>query len=172
MDSTIEDDSHKPLLLNSPTTTAGTVASIFCSRNPVIHSPDETAGDDNSSSKVSSNSFQANDDEQLKDILTKKHSISRELHNHPQHLVLVFLHSILFSSGCLGVDSLSVEELKEYREFLLLHIYNASETLVGLLQDRCRLNDEVHFRLISIEQLHRLLEARCFFRGLSTGLIS
>ena len=171
MDSTIEDDSHKPLLLNSPTTTAGTVASIFCSRNPVIHSPDETAGD-NSSSKVSSNSFQTNDDEQLKDISTKKHSISRELHNHPNTWFWFSCILSCFSSGCLGVDSLSVEELKEYREFLLLHIYNASETLVGLLQDRCRLNDEVHFRLISIEQLHRLLEARCFFRGLSTGLIS
>lgn len=171
MDSTIEDDSHKPLLLNSPTT-AGTVASIFCSRNPVIHPPEETAGG-NSSLKVSSNSLQASKDEQLKDILTKKHSISRELHYHPNTWFWSLAFHLL-SSGCLllGVDSLSVEELKEYREYLLLHIYNASETLVGLLQDRCRLHDEVHFRLISIEQLHRLLEARCFFRGLSTGLIS
>lgn len=70
------------------------------------------------------------------------------------------------------VEKLSVDDLKKLQDWLLLQIYNTSDTLVGLLQERQQLSEEAHVRLISIEQLHRLLEARCFYRGLSTGLFS
>lgn len=69
-------------------------------------------------------------------------------------------------------EKLSVDDLKKLKNWILMQIYNTSDTLVGLLQERQQLSEEVHVRLISIEQLHRLLEARCFYRGLSTGLFS
>ncbi|XP_046657973.1 uncharacterized protein LOC124352491 [Daphnia pulicaria] len=69
-------------------------------------------------------------------------------------------------------ENLAIDDLKKLQDWLLLQIYNTSDTLVGLLQERQQLSEEAHVRLISIEQLHRLLEARCFYRGLSTGLFS
>ncbi|KAI9555219.1 hypothetical protein GHT06_017734 [Daphnia sinensis] len=69
-------------------------------------------------------------------------------------------------------ENLCIDDLKKLQEWLLLQIYSTSETLVELLQERQQLSEEAHVRLISIEQLHRLLEARCFYRGLSTGLFS
>ncbi len=69
-------------------------------------------------------------------------------------------------------ENLPIDDLKKLQEWLLVQIYNTSNTLVGLLQERQQLSEEAHVRLISIEQLHRLLEARCFYRGLSTGLFS
>jgi hypothetical protein len=69
-------------------------------------------------------------------------------------------------------ENLPIDDLKKLHDWLLLEIYNTSDTLVGMLQERQQLSEEAHVRLISIEQLHRLLEARCFYRGLSTGLFS
>jgi hypothetical protein len=67
--------------------------------------------------------------------------------------------------------NLSVDDLKKIQEWLLHQVYNTSNTLVELLQERHQLSEQAHMRLISIEQLHRLLEARCFYRRL-TGLFS
>ena len=59
--------------------------------------------------------------------------------------------------------NLPIDDLKKLQEWLLLQIYNTSNTLVELLQERQQLSEEAHVRLISIDQLHRLLEASSMF---------
>lgn len=91
----------------------------------------------------------------------------------PTLCLVYFTNRWVLLSFCLYLaDKLPLDDLKKLREWLLLQICNTSDLLVELLQDRQRLSEEVHVRLISIEQLHRLLEARCYFGGLSTGLFS
>ena len=147
-----QDDCRLPLLNGSPSKTA-----IFCAINPL-----ETLTKDGESSSPSTTELE------LKSR-TVKQTYSRKFYMlfnfYLQTLnVVINLHLVC--------ENLAIDDLKKLQDWLLLQIYNTSDTLVGLLQERQQLSEEAHVRLISIEQLHRLLEARCFYRGLSTGLFS
>lgn len=159
------EDSHQPLL-NSPANKGGTsVAAIFCSRNPATTTTTTT----------SRLSFEEPNN-------SSAHKLSFACKLSRLNLILAFALLLTSSSIFLFVISpillavslgnRSVKELKQIQELLLLRVYNASETLVALLQERSRLTEEIHVRLLHAEELHRLLESRCFYRGLSTGLLS
>lgn len=62
-------------------------------------------------------------------------------------------------------DYLSPDDLKKLKEEILQNTFDKSNALVELLQERQNLSEEVHFRLISIEQLHKLLETSCCFQS-------
>lgn len=61
-------------------------------------------------------------------------------------------------------DRLNEDDLKKLKERILQEIFHKSNILVELLQERQKLSEEAHFRLISIEQLHKLLETSCCYQ--------
>lgn len=160
------EDSHLPLLNDLQSITTATA--VFCSRNP-LKIPDEL-------DELVTSPTQCCVQRELKSSTKQTHSRRSFYHYHTICLpcttaaLLVYLYQLFFD--LLVSENLCIDDLKKLQDWLLLRIYNTSETLVELLQERQQLSEEAHVRLISIEQLHRLLEARCFYRGLSTGLFS
>jgi len=61
-------------------------------------------------------------------------------------------------------DTLNLDDLQKLKERILQKIFHQSNALVELLQERQKLSEQAHFRLISIEQLHRLLETSCCYQ--------
>ena len=74
--------------------------------------------------------------------------ISQQLHNSTVFCCLLY--------PSFPADSLSVDQLQQMKQQILLQVFSTSDVLVSLLQERHVLVEEVHVRAIAIEQLHNL----------------